>query len=276
MASDPLVIVLRQIARVVAGTLELREVFAYVAEVAASVVPFDSMSVVRYRADGTLERYSFTGQEGKKQDAHATVRLDDFSPAIRPFPCKVRRFDDLDAVLDPRFAMDRKFQQGGVRSGLMVPLVRCEAQSGYVAAVSRRPHAFTDEHELALQAIADLLGLALEHERLWNLDTERRRRLDAVDALLPLLANVLDVREVFHQVSEVLKPVLAHDLLVLSSLNADRSAFTVDALSGEPAPELWAPMPVSEADLQNHAYDPVLIADVEAEPEENSERCRKC
>src|SRR5215213_5585661 len=88
MASDPLVIVLRQIARVVAGTLELREVFAYVAEVAASVVPFDSMSVVRYRADGTLERYSFTGQEGKKQDAHATVRLDDFSPAIRPSPVR--------------------------------------------------------------------------------------------------------------------------------------------------------------------------------------------
>jgi len=276
MAPDPLVIVLRQIARVVAGTLELREVFAYVAEVAASVVPFDSMSVVRYRADGTLERYSFTGQDGKKQDAHATVRLDDFSPAIRPFPCKVRRFDDLDGVLDPRFAMDRKFQQGGVRSGLMVPLVRCEAQSGYVAAVSRRPGAFTDEHELALQAIADLLGLALEHERLWNLDTERRRRLDAVDALLPMLANVLDVREVFHQISDVVKPVLAHDLLVLSSLSADRTAFTVDALSGEPAPELWAPMPVSEADLQNHAYEPVLISDVETVPEENSERCRKC
>ena len=188
----------------------------------------------------------------------------------------MRRFDDLDSVLDPSFLMDRKFRDAGMRSGLMVPLVRCEAQSGYVAASSRRPNAFTDEHELALLAIADLLGLALEHERLWNLDTERRRRLDAVDALLPLLANVLDVREVFHQISDVVKPVLDHDLLVLSSLSADRTVFTVDALSGEPAPELWAPMPVSEADLQNHAYEPVLIPDVEAEPVEDSERCRKC
>src|SRR5215212_6680328 len=106
MAVDPLVVVLRQIARVVAGTLELREVFAYVAEVSASVVPFDAMSVVRYRTDGTLERYSFTGQEGKARDPLVTVRLDDFSPAIRPFPCKVRRFDDLDGVLDPSFLMD--------------------------------------------------------------------------------------------------------------------------------------------------------------------------
>ena len=67
----------------------------------------------------------------------------------------MRRFDDLEAVLDPGFLMDRKFQEAGMRSGLMVPLVRCEAQSGYVAAVSRTPHAFTDEHELALQAISD-------------------------------------------------------------------------------------------------------------------------
>src|SRR5262245_4505386 len=107
MAVDPLVVVLRQIARVVSGTLELRDVFAYVAEVSASVVPFDALSVVRYRADGTLERYSFAGQmgtpEGKRHDPLATVRLDDFSPAIRPFPCKIRRFDDLDGVLDPSF-----------------------------------------------------------------------------------------------------------------------------------------------------------------------------
>ena len=189
MAVDPLVVVLRQIARVVAGTLELREVFAYVAEVSASVVPFDALTVVRYREGGTLERYSFVGQEGtpegKQRDPLVKIRLEDFSPAIRPFPCKVRRFDDLDSVLDPSFLMDRKFQQAGMRSGLMVPLVRCEAQSGYVAASSRRPGTFTDEHELALQAIADLLGLALEHERLWNLDTERRRRLDAIDALSP-------------------------------------------------------------------------------------------
>jgi GAF domain-containing protein len=276
MASDPLVIVLRQIAQVVSRTLELREVFAYVAEVASSVVPFDKLSVVRYKCGGELERYSFSGHDGKEPDPHITIRLEDFSPAIRPFPCKVRRFDDLDGVLDPSFLMDRKFHEAGMRSGLMVPLVRCEAQSGYVAAVSRRPHAFTDEHELALLAIADLLGLALEHERLWNLDAERRRRLDAIDELLPLLANVLDVREVFNQVSAVVKPVLAHDLLVLSSLSADRTVFTVDALSGEPAPELWAPMPVSEADLKNHAYEPVLIPDVEAEPEEDSDRCRKC
>jgi transcriptional regulator with GAF, ATPase, and Fis domain len=273
MASDPLVIVLRQIARVVAGTLELREVFAYVSEVAAGVVPFDAMSVVRTRGAGTLERYSF---DGKEPDPLVTVRLDDFSPAIRPFPCKSRRFDDLAAVLDPSFAMDRKIQEAGMRSGLLVPLVRCETESGYVAAGARQPGVFTAEHELALQAIADLLGLALEHERLWNLDTERRRRLDAVDELLPMMASVLDVREIFNQVSAVVKSVLPHDLLALSTLSADRRVMTVDALSGEPAPELWVPMPVSELDLKKYAYEPVLVPDVEAEADTEPERCQKC
>src|SRR4030095_1062018 len=100
-------------------------------------------------------------------------------------------------------------------------------------------------------------------------------RLDAVTALLRMMAGVLDIREIFNQVSAVVKPVLPHDLLVLSSLSADRRVMNVDALSGEPAPELWTPMPVRELDLK-HAVEPVLIPDVEAEADFEPERCRKC
>ena len=269
---DPLVDALRRITRAVSATLELREVFTRVAEAAASVLPLDFMAVVRVKDDGALELYSLSGEV---KDQPYAVRREDFSPALRPFPDRVRRIDDMAKLLDPSFAIDRKIQQAGMRSNLSAPLLRGEQLAGYVMVESRRPGVFTAEHEAALQPIADLLAMALEHERLWSRDMARRRRLDAINALLPMLAGVLDIREIFNQVSAVVKPVLPHDLLVLSSLSADRRVMNVDALSGEPAPELWAPMPVRELDLK-HAVEPVLISDVEAQADLEPEKCRKC
>jgi transcriptional regulator with GAF, ATPase, and Fis domain len=243
-----------------------------VAEAAATVLPLDFMGVVRVKGPDTLELYSLSGG---LPDSPVPLRPEDFSPAIRPLDGRVQRIDDLAERLDPSFAVDRKIQQAGMRSSLLAPLLRGEHLAGYVMVESRQPGAFTAGHETALQSIADLLSLALEHERLWSLDAERRRRLDAIDALLPMMANVLDIREIFHQVSAVVKPVLPHDLLVLSSLSDDRRVMTIDALSGEPAPELWTPVPVGEHDLK-HAVEPVVIPDVETAPDVRPEHCNKC
>jgi transcriptional regulator with GAF, ATPase, and Fis domain len=270
---DLLVDALRRITRAVAGTLELREVFARVAEAAATVLPLDFMAVMRVTDADALELYSITGKA--KDQQRYVIRPEDFSPALRPVPDRVLRIDDMAEQADPGFPIDLKMQQAGMRSSLTAPLLRGEQLAGYVMVESRRPGAFTAEHEAALQPIADLLAMALEHERLWSRDAARRRRLDAINALLPMMANVLDIREIFNQISDVVKPVLPHDLLVLSSLSADRTVMNVDALSGEPAPELWKPMPVSEVDLK-HAVEPVLIPDVEAEADTEPERCRKC
>ena len=88
-----------------------------------------------------------------------------------------------------------------------------------------------------------------------------------------MMAGVLDIREIFNQVSAMVKPVLPHDLLVLSSLSADRTVMNIDALSGEPAPELWKPMPVRELDLKL-AVEPILVSDVEEEEDTEPERAR--
>jgi transcriptional regulator with GAF, ATPase, and Fis domain len=276
MPPDALVDALRRITRAVSGTLELREVFARVAEATATVLPLDFMAVMRVTDADALELYSISGEaKDKAKDKPYTIRPEDFSPALRPVPDRVRRIEDMAEQADPTFPIDLKMQQAGMRSSLTAPLLRGEQLAGYVMVESRLPGAFTAEHETALQPIADLLAMALEHERLWSRDAARRRRLDAINALLPMMANVLDIREIFNQVSAVVKPVLPHDLLVLSSLSADRTVMNIDALSGEPAPELWKPMPVRELDLK-HIVEPVLVSDTEAEEDSEPERCRKC
>src|SRR5882672_722734 len=172
MEPDPQAATLSRIARAVAETLELKEAFVRVAEAAAAVLPLDTMTVLRREGPETFMRYSSTGVT--PEPPH-TIRLGDFSPAIRPSTDGIRRLEDMAGALDPAFFVDGKIQREGLRSGLIVPLRRGEQVSGFVFVGSRRPGAFTAEHEKAVQPIADLLGLALEHERLWSLDAARRR-----------------------------------------------------------------------------------------------------
>jgi transcriptional regulator with GAF, ATPase, and Fis domain len=271
MPADDLPAALGRIARVVSGSLELGEVFARVADAAAAVLPFETIGVARVGPDGTFTLHSFAGNVPSPP---ASLRLDDFSPAVRPRPDGPTRIEDASRLFDPGFAIDRRMAEEGRRSLLFVPLRRGEQLDGYVGVTSREPGAFTADHEAALASIAELLGLALEHERLWSLDAERRRRLDAIDSLLLTMAPVLDVREVFHKISDIVQPVLAHDRLMLTSLSADQQVVTVDALSGEPVPDLPTSKPADACSLLPEGAEYEILPDIET-GEEDDTSCRR-
>ena len=274
MSPDRLPSALSRIARSVASTLSLREVFARIAEDAATVLPFDLMTVLRAEGGGVFKLHSIVGEA---TDAPSETHLDDFSPALRAFLPTGGRIDDLALLLDPAFPQDRRIRDEGMRAAISVPILRGDRLDAIVSAVSRSPGAFTDAHESALRMIADLIGLALEHERLWSLDVARRRRIDAIDALLPTLAQALDVRAVFNQVSAVVQPVLHHDRLVLTSLSADQRTITIDALSGEPVPDLSTNSTIQRDCEGPSVFEPEVVPDIEAAPQlrERCERARK-
>jgi transcriptional regulator with GAF, ATPase, and Fis domain len=271
MTSNPLVSALSVIARVVATTLELKEVFACVAEAAATVLPFDVIIVEHLEGPDSLTLYSFA--DGVASGPQ-TASLDDFSPALRP-PCRcTQRIDDLALVAEPSFPGDRAVLEQEWRSNLVAPILRGEEAVGFVCLGSRHPHTFTAEHEAALRPIADLVGLALEHERLWSLDAERRRRLDVLDKLLLTMAPVLDVREIFNQLSAVVQPVLPHDRLALLSFSDDGRLLTVDAVTGEPVPDLRLVINTEGKHKAGYDSDEVVIPDVEALPFKGEEHMR--
>jgi transcriptional regulator with GAF, ATPase, and Fis domain len=93
------------------------------------------------------------------------------------------------------------------------------------------PNVYTLGHVRALQPLADLATLAIEHDQLQTLAGERRRKSDALEALLPTLAGALDVQAVFAQVSEVIQGVLAHDYLTLGLLTSDGGGIRFHASS---------------------------------------------
>ncbi len=271
---DPLPAALSQIARIVSETLELKQVFAQVAEAAREVLPFDTMGVCRFENPNLMRNYAVAGST-VVEDPENVVRLDEFSPGMRPEPGAPKRFDDAAVALDPRYRMDREILESGVRSGLGAPLMSGGRLTGELWFTAQEPGAFNPRHEKAARAIADILSLSLEHERLWSLDVERRRRLDAIDTLLPMLAGTLDVRGTFDRVSAIVQPVLTHDRLILTSLSGDGRQLIVEASSGAPVDDM--PSCFLVGDGAGEMPDYVLIPDVEQQPDPCGARdgCRR-
>jgi len=273
--SDPFPEALSRIARIVSGTLELREVFVQVADVAREVLPFDAMGVCRLETPNVFRKYAVVGIEPEEESPTSVASLEDFSPAMRPQAGRTQRFNDAPAELDSSYPMDLEILDCGVRSMLCSPLMAGPRIDGEVWFTSSRTGAFTEAHEKAASAIADILSLSLEHERLWNLEVMRRRRLDAVDNLLPTMAETLDVRGVFNRVSEIVQPVLPHALLILTSLSEDRRELTVDVSTGDPSSEMPCFPAASAAGTTAPEY--LLVPDVEdlAEPCGARNGCRQ-
>jgi hypothetical protein len=96
-------------------------------------------------------------------------------------------------------------------------------------------------------------------------------RLRALDALLPALADVLDVREVFERVSQVAGQAVPHDLLSLLLVAPD-GTITVHAVAGgEIQFPQQVPMPEHRRGLLTEPWEFVIDRDVLADPLEREQ-----
>ena len=218
------------VARLIGETLELRQVFARVAEAARGALDFDRMGVLLLEGGDTLRHYAVavTSVEGAGDEEGRLLQKDDCSPR---FWCEfvVDRID-TERELDPAYPRDREILDSGIRSIIRGVLRSGGRTLGVLAFSSRRPEAFTRKDEPVVVALADLVAAALEHERLFVIERERSHRALALEGLLPTLAQALDVRQVFKQVSEITQGVIPHDMLVLSLLRPDGTSVATHAM----------------------------------------------
>jgi transcriptional regulator with GAF, ATPase, and Fis domain len=103
----------------------------------------------------------------------------------------------------------------------------------------------------------------------------RFTRTDAVEQLLPVIAQALDVREVFHRISGVVRSVLPHDAATIQLLSEDHSTARVYALDGLPrevVPEVFS---THYAPLFNEHFQFSLHDDLQANPAERDRPAAK-
>jgi transcriptional regulator with GAF, ATPase, and Fis domain len=133
---------------------------------------------------------------------------------------------------------------------------------------------FPAGHAAIVEAFADLAALALASDWRSRREAERRKRTEALEALLPTLAGALDVRAVFRQVSAVAQAVLSHVFLGLGLLDEEKSLVRVFATSetkpGEDLPEFVIPVSLRD----DHDADYLIFRHMELLPGEMRGRSR--
>ena len=156
----------------------------------------------------------------------------------------------------------------GVERSRLICTIRQGARvKGAVWLTSSAPDAFNDEHQELLEAVGDLITLALYHDTVRTTELRRRERIDALVRLLQTVAETLDIRQIFPQLSETTRGALPHDILALTAWAEDGLSFRVYAMAGADVPDesFWGPTllpPVERTLLDRKAY---IIHDVNSE-----------
>ena len=227
------------VARLVSEGAPLGDVVSRLVELLRPAIPFEQLHVLRLDRADSIVRYS----------AAATGELEVIG----------HRISDANAV--------PPVVESSEASVLLFPLRQGPRVPGVLWLTSSVPDAFTTDHHALVETVADLVAIAVHHEALRSTEVMRRERIESLDRLLQTMAESLDIRMVFTDVSAVVRGGLPHDVLALTSWAEDGRSFRVYALAGATVTDkdFWAPVPLSEEERSFLRHDAYILRDTAAE-----------
>ncbi len=232
--------VLLAAARLIAEAPTLSDVMSRLAEVLCTEIPFEKLHVLRLDRTESVVLYVVRSTGEIEVTGH--------------------RIANAGAGADPA-------DDGSALSRMLCTVRHGARVHGVVWCTSNQPDVFTERHQVLFESVSDLLALALQHEALRTTESLRRERLESLERLLHTMAESLDIRHVFSEVSDVIRGGLPHELLALTSWAADGSSFRVYALSGAQIddPAFWeaTTLPADERQLLHR--ESYVVRDVDAE-----------
>jgi transcriptional regulator with GAF, ATPase, and Fis domain len=200
-------VALASVARAIAESLEVTEVWDRVASACRTIAPFDAMGIVRLEGD-QVRALGAAGDEQFRVLLHRFYPRAGFSPKLWPDADRfVVLVADAPAELDLTFENDRRLAAAGYRSVLRVPLTTGTRRLGSVMIMSREPNLYTEQHAQALLVVAELVVIALAHNELAQNLAEEARRTAAAHERAALL------EERVHKLSEELEALSPHRAL---------------------------------------------------------------
>jgi transcriptional regulator with GAF, ATPase, and Fis domain len=243
--------VLTAVARLVSEATSFEGVVSGLAEALRRVIPFERMHVLRLDRADSVVLYTALPTGGLEVVGHriANPRGGDDSTADL-------RKDAASLLICP------------MRQGTRVP--------GALWFTSSRPDMFSDDHQLLLDSVADLMALAVHHEGLRSTEAVRRERIESLDRLLQTMAESLDIRMMFSDVADIVRGGLPHDILALTAWGEDGRTFRVYAMAGAAVsdPAFWEPVTLTGEDTAALHRNSYIIRDTAADLKPQSVRGR--
>ena len=242
--------VLASVARLVVETANLTDVVGRLATGLRSVITFDELHMLRLDRAESFTSYVATPDGPVEVTGH--------------------RIGSTDTPPSPRDVETRSKLVCTIRQGGHV--------RGATWLTSHEENAFSDADQATMDAVADLLALAIERTGVRERESLRRDRIDSLRQLLLTMAGALDVRQVFPEVSTVIRSGLPHDMLVLTAWNESGTSSRVYAVAGTKVtdPQFWEPIVLNQADkdlVQRGAY---VVSDAATEVPPDTALGRLC
>jgi transcriptional regulator with GAF, ATPase, and Fis domain len=221
-----------QVLPIIAGALDVRDVFQRLSEVSRTVIAHDAATIQLLSEDHTqLRMYALDGipREGVPET---------FSTMYAPLFNEHFQFSIHDDLLGSPAERHRPSAKAGLRSALRLPL-RIDGRIGGTLEFCSLALGVYNEADVSVgQRIADYVALTMAHQRM-DEDARRaaalRERSDnllLLDDLLATLAGVLDVRQVFDRVSVIAQKVLPHDAMTVTQVLESADRIRLLAISG--------------------------------------------
>ena len=173
--------VLPEVSRVIAGSLDVRNIFQELGAAVRTVLDFDLMLVRPIGASGTLQR-SVLLVGDVPADLQPERRLEDYSFGARLAAKEIVLLGDARRELDQSFPGDRAALERGVRSVIVAPLVFGDMLGGVLAFAKHDPDWFDEGDAEVVSGIAAQVVVALQHQRL----SEEQQRVAAAEPAQPL------------------------------------------------------------------------------------------
>jgi transcriptional regulator with GAF, ATPase, and Fis domain len=228
------------VARAIAHSLDLTEVWDRVVEACRAVAPFDAMGISQLEPDGRVRVLAASGDTAAHSLRHRLFGRGDFSPRSWPPQDDFLVLIGDSHELDRSYVADDEVAARGFRSLLRLPLRTGRGMLGTLVLVSRQPAVFTAEHGRRLRLVGEMVALALAHDTLAAKARHRSQRRSALERLVPALTGTLDVRSVFEQVALIAREIVPCDYVSLGLLSEDGRRVRIHATDGTPA---QAPLP---------------------------------
>jgi transcriptional regulator with GAF, ATPase, and Fis domain len=185
------------VARAIADALEIGEVWKRISDACRAVVPFEGMGVARLEGDDVHLIAAAHGLVVGLEEQR--FKRSEFSPALWPDSDDfVVLIADANRELDPRFPVDRFALARGVQSLMRLPLGRGTQRFGSLMLSSTRPSAFTETHARQLALVAEMITVAIAHQRLADEASRARVAQERAERLEDQVRSLTEELEALH------------------------------------------------------------------------------
>ena len=179
-----------------AGALDVRHIFAEASDVIRGGLPHDILALTSWSEDGrSIRLYAMTGAQVNDPEFWAPMMLTDDGRALLHREAYLIR--DVQAEIEPSSVRGQIFGRLGARSALRVPVAVGTGLFGSLFFLSREPDRFSEADLDFARRVADLLALALSHQRLAEAarrDAAARETAAQLEAQVATLTRELEAR----------------------------------------------------------------------------------